>query len=475
MPSTRERRGQGADGCSPLVGVVGGAPGRESERPMPAASGALPDGRAVPAGDARPTTTGEAHGRAALNRRPHDHRRPADRGAGGEQRRRRLVLHPALRLTERVRVPARRRPGRPLPDRSGGRRPPDQAGLPGRHGDPRHPVHGRGEHEFGDRLHAGLGPRGGPGPAHDRPGRAGRARADAVPDVVRAPLRLRPCLPCGGGDPCGGGVRVGWHPPRPPRRGTPRTGRRRRGGVVRGRGGPGRRFRLGDGRGRAPPRRAGRGARGARGHGRLLALVVGGLDLPGAVARDGQPVRHHPQAADLRPDWRTHRGGHRRPPRAVGRGAQLGLPLHLDPRLVVLGTGPARSRLHRGGRAARPLGRGPGARIRSRQRSRSAEDHVPGRRLPRPRRGDPRSLQRLQGIAPGPDRQRGRRPDTAGHLRRVRRLRLRGRSAGCAARQLRRLPDVRPGPELAVRELGPARRRHLGDTRRSTSRSRTDG
>ena len=97
-------------------------------------------------------------------------------------------------------------------------------------------------------------------------------------------------------------------------------------------------------------------------HGRLLALVAGGLDLPGAVARDGQPVRHHPQAADLRPDRRTDRGGHRRPPRAVGRGAQLGLPLHLDPRLVVLGTGPARSRVHRGGRAARPLGRGPGAR-----------------------------------------------------------------------------------------------------------------
>ena len=48
--------------------------------------------------------------------------------------------------------------------------------------------------------------------------------------------------------PCGGGVRVGWHPPRPPRRGTPRTGRRRRGGVVRGRGGPGRRSRPGHGR-----------------------------------------------------------------------------------------------------------------------------------------------------------------------------------------------------------------------------------
>ncbi len=116
--------------------------------------------------------------------------------------------------------------------------------------------------------------------------------------------------------------------------------------------------------------------------------------------------------------------------------------------------------------AARPLGRGPGARIRSRRRSRPAEDHVPGRRLLRPRRGDPRSLQRLQGIAPGADRQRGCRPDAAGHLRRVRRLRLRGRPAGCAARQLRRRPDVRPGPQLAVRELGPARRGHLGDTRR---------
>ena len=64
------------------------------------------------------------------------------------------------------------------------------------------------------------------------------------------------------------------------------------------------------------------------------------------------------------------------------------------------------------------LARRPGRRERRRQRQRPAADHVPHRRLARPRRGDPRPLGGLPRLAPGADRQRRGRPAAARHLRR---------------------------------------------------------
>ena len=61
-----------------------------------------------------------------------------------------------------------------------------------------------------------------------------RAGQDAVPGVVRSPLRLRTHLAYGGADPRRCRVRVGRVPPGPSRRGAAATGRPGRGGLVRG-------------------------------------------------------------------------------------------------------------------------------------------------------------------------------------------------------------------------------------------------
>ena len=77
--------------------------------------------------------------------------------------------------------------------------------------------------------------------------------------------------------------------------------------------------------------------------------------------------------------------------RAGRRRAQLGLPLHLGPRRLVLGLRAAGHGLHRGGRRVRQLAARPGRRA-GRRRDGPAEHHVPRRRLLGPDRGDPRAL-----------------------------------------------------------------------------------
>ena len=172
-----------------------------------------------------------------------------------------------------------------------------------------------------------------------------------------------------------------------------------------------------DGRRRAEAHPGGRDERDATRHHALLAGLDQPLDLPRAVARDGRPLGDHPQADDLRADGRPRGRADGRPARAGGRRAQLGLPLHVDPRRVLLGLRAARPRLHRGGGGVRRVADGPRARER-RHGVRSAEDHVPRRRLLRPRRGEPRALRRIPRIATGAHRQRRRRPAPARHLRR---------------------------------------------------------
>ena len=71
-----------------------------------------------------------------------------------------------------------------------------------------------------------------------------------------------------------------------------------------------------------------------------------------------EPLGDHPQAHDLRADRRPGRGADRGAARAGRRRTQLGLPLHLGPRRVVLGVRAARAGLHRGGGRASPAGCG---------------------------------------------------------------------------------------------------------------------
>ena len=67
------------------------------------------------------------------------------------------------------------------------------------------------------------------------------------------------------------------------------------------------------------------------------------------------------------PDRRARRGADLRAARAGRRRAQLGLPLHLDPRRLVLGLRAARPRLHRRGRGIRRVARRPHRRERRRR------------------------------------------------------------------------------------------------------------
>ena len=68
-----------------------------------------------------------------------------------------------------------------------------------------------------------------------------------------------------------------------------------------------------------------------------------------ALARADRPLGYHLEAHDLRTERRARRLPDRRTSRAGRRRAQLGLPLHLDPRRLVLGLSAARPRLRRGG------------------------------------------------------------------------------------------------------------------------------
>ena len=95
-----------------------------------------------------------------------------------------------------------------------------------------------------------------------------------------------------------------------------------------------------------------------------------------------------------------------------------------------------------------------------------AADHVPGGRLLRPHRGDPRPPGGLARLAAGPDRQRRGRPAPAGHLRRgAWTPSPRPTSTGCR-RRTQGWTAIGGHDGLALRALGPARRGHLGDPRR---------
>ena len=202
----------------------------------------------------------------------------------------------------------------------------------------------------------------------------------------------------------------------------PRRGRLRRVHAPPGRDG-GVRARAGARDVRAALVLGGRDARGLRADRGVLAPLARAVELLRPLARDAAPLGAHAQADDLPADGRDRGGADDEPARAHRRRAQLGLPLHVDPRRRLLALRAAAARLHRGG--GRVHGLAPRALPRAAcGRHRAAPDHVRDRRPRRAERGDPRAPRGLPRLRAGADRQRRRRAAPARHLRRAHRLGL---------------------------------------------------
>ena len=141
-----------------------------------------------------------------------------------------------------------------------------------------------------------------------------QGRRDHGPLRERRPRRSIWCQP-GRSEADGNDVRVALH-----------RSSRRAGGVP---------ARVGSG-GRADDHGSRRAADALRRHRELLAALGRTRSLPGALAGGGVPLGDHAQADDLRPDRRPRGGTHRRAARTGRRRAELGLPLHVGARCVVL-------------------------------------------------------------------------------------------------------------------------------------------
>ena len=161
---------------------------------------------------------------------------------------------------------------------------------------------------------------------------------------------------------------------------------------------------------------------------------------------------------------RLDRGrAHLRVARAHRRRAQLGLPLHVDPRLVLHPLWAHAARLHGRGRGVHALDDGA---LRGAGAGRLAPDHVRHRRPPRRPRGDAAAPRGLHGLASGPHRQRRLHPPPARHLRRADGLGVPVRQVRLADRP-RRVDEHRPADRLGVRALAGEGREHLGGARRA--------
>jgi hypothetical protein len=290
--------------------------------------------------DALPTDREPRH------RRQHAQRRPGQPGRVG-----RLAVPAALRLAQRVWGAPRRRQGRALPDRPGrGRRTAPQAILLAGNQRPGHPLPAPRRHRRGRGLHAGRA-RGRAGrPA--RPPGAGGPRPAAAGGGVPPGVRLRPGAARHQGERARRPLRRPGPVPGVGRFGPPSARRRRGGGRVPPRRGPERHLRPADHRPGRPPRPLPRD-RGGRGlvprDGRLLAAVGGPLHLPGPLARGRPALGPGAEAAHLPADRGDRRRPDHQPAGGARRGAELGLPLHLDPRRRVHGVRLPARRLHRGG------------------------------------------------------------------------------------------------------------------------------
>ena len=202
------------------------------------------------------------------------------------------------------------------------------------------------------------------------------------------------------------------HRPRARDRGEPDPGaarpRRGRAGVLRAL--------VGCGSGRTGERGRGRRAD-RRDHPLLASLARPRPDPRPSLPRPDPALRARDQGAHLHADRRDRRRAHDLAAGDPGRRAQLGLPLHLDPRHDLHAPGAAHAEPDLGGRRVHGL-----RRRRRADRGRIAPDHVRDRRPPRPEGVDARRAHRVRRRAAGPDRERRLRPAAERRLRRRARL-----------------------------------------------------
>ena len=192
-------------------------------------------------------------------------------------------------------------------------------------------------------------------------------------------------------------------------------------------------------------RREGRGA--DRRDDPLLARVAAeGADPGPPLARADPALRAHDQGPDLHADGRDRGRTDDLAARDARRGAQLGLPLHVDPRHHVHAAGAALAEPQLGGRRVHAVHRRHRA-----HRGRLAADHVRNRRASRPDRVHARRPHRLCGRPAGADRQRRLRPAPERRLRRGSGLdpashpSAASASHGGSGRSSRRRRNARPG------------------------------
>ncbi len=399
-------------------------------RPRPAAHrGPRPDRgrRHLRAGRPRRLGPLAVPARLRLPALPRRHPRPRARRLPGPAGHRPAVRRPALPrrhrgAADRAARPRRRRGGHRLPQPARRRRP-DRArprrAVGAAAAGPGRPRHGRGH-----RAAAAEGRRRGP--------RGGRRLGDLVagpPRPAADPVVLAPAA----------------------RRGR-RTGRH---GHPPGRRPADRRAALVGQHPAAGP--AGPGDPGAADR-RRVARVGRPDPVRGPAARAGPPLGAHPQAARPRRHRRDHGRRHLVAARGGGRGAQLGLPLHLGPRRRVQRLRAAPHRADDRGRLV------PGLDVDQRRARRGSEDHVRPRRRPAAGgAGGPRPA-RLAGLGP---RALGQRRGRADPARRVRRADGR-RPPVDDGRRPRRPPPldgaVRPR-RAGHRPVAHPRPGHLGDPR----------
>ena len=195
----------------------------------------------------------------------------------------------------------------------------------------------------------------------------------------------------------------------------------------------------------------------------LLARVAEPRRVPGPSVADLPPAqRADAEGPRLRADGRAARRVDHVAARDARRRAQLGLPLHLDPRLHVHAVGPLHARLRLGGERLLLLRRG------RRGEGREPPDHVRHRRREGARGAGAAAPVGLRGRQAGADRQRRVEPGPARPLGRGSRLGLPAhevarRDAGAV------LADARAAGAGGDRQLEGARTRHLGGARRAAA------